>query len=338
MDVGTVGARHYRRQARIALTASRAATREWGRLDPARLTRSWYDAVGPRLVAVVAAGQHAAATGATEYVSQAVRAQGGQPEPDGTVAAAAFAGTAADGRPLDTLLYEPVITTKTALGNGTLLDRAIQQGLADLLRIVSTEVADAGRSAVGAGIMSDRVCTGYVRVLSPPSCARCTILAGKVFHTATAFARHPHCDCVNLPTIAGVAPHVTDPGDYFRSLPTAEQNRIFTASGAQAIRDGADIYSVVNASRSVTTLDAYGRKVVATLEGTTYRGGFYRQMRAEAERRTGTRFARSRSEVERGLPRFELRTPRLMPSEIYLLADGDRSEAIRLLRRFGYLT
>lgn len=318
MDVGTVGTRHYKRQARIALGASRAVAREWRQMNTADLTGSWTSGTGARVLATVVAAQKTAATGSTEYVDQAVQAQGGASNTQGlTVDAAAFAGVAADGRPLDSLLYEPVITTKVALGDGSLLDDALQQGLADMLRIVASEVADAGRSAVGAGIMANRTCTGYVRVLSPPSCARCTVLAGKVFHTAVAFQRHPHCDCVNMPSIQGVAPHTTDPGDYFNSLSAAEQNRIFTQAGAQAVRDGADIGQVVNARRGMYAVgDRYGLK--GTSEGMTRRGLARQRLRA----------------LERGgrAPG----TVRLMPESIYRIAS-DREDAIRLLYRYGYL-
>jgi len=124
---------------------------------------------------------------------------------------------------------------------------------------------------------------------------------------------------------------------FFNNLSRAEQDRRFTIGGAEAIRNGADIYKVVNASRGVQTLDAYGKKVVATLEGTTRRGEFYQQMRREVEQRTGQRFARTGADVEQGLPRFHLRTPRLTPGEILKLSE-DRDELIRLLRRFGYLS
>jgi hypothetical protein len=42
----------------------------------------------------------------------------------------------------------------------------------------------------------------------------------------------------------------TDPYAYFRSLSEAEQNRTFGEIEAQAVRDGADIYRVVNLGRS----------------------------------------------------------------------------------------
>jgi hypothetical protein len=59
-------------------------------------------------------------------------------------------------------------------------------------------------------------------------------------------------------------------------------------------------------------------------------------MRREAEQRTGQRFARTGADVEQGLPRFHLRTPRLTPGEILRLSE-DRDELIRMLKRFGYL-
>ena len=118
------------------------------------------------------------------------------------------------------------------------------------------------------------------------------------------------------------------PKTYFHSLSAAEQNRIFTAAGARAIRDGASMSSVVNARRGMYTADAYRRTLAATREGTTRHGAFYRAERAAA-------IARGRVPASgRG---FQLRTPRLLPEEIYRLA-GSRDEAIAMLRRFGYLT
>jgi hypothetical protein len=128
-----------------------------------------------------------------------------------------------------------------------------------------------------------------------------------------------------------------DPRRYFDGLSRAEQNRVFGEAGARAIREGADMAQVVNARRGMYTTTAYGRRVTATREGATRRGSFYRQELARTEERTGIRFARDRSEARRGLPRFELRTPRLMPEQIFELAES-RDEAIAMLRRFGYLT
>lgn len=85
---------------------------------------------------------------------------------------------------------------------------------------------------------------------------------------------------------------------------------------------------VVNARRGMYTTEAYGRTLQATREGATRRGAFYRQER---------RRAIDRSLVPSSGRGFQLRTPRLLPEEIFRLADS-RDEAIAMLRRFGYLT
>ncbi|MER7155027.1 hypothetical protein ABT366_29940, partial [Streptomyces lydicus] len=186
--------------------------------------------------------------------------------------------------------------------------------------------------AAGASIAGNRTINGYVRVVNPPACSRCIILAGTEYGWNAGFQRHPRCDCVHMPTklIARGRHHpgVFDSQRYFNSLSHAEQNRIFTAAGAQAVRDGASLTSVVNARRGMYTADSYGRRVRATRESTTRRGQWFRAERQRA--------------IQRGLvPRsgrgFRLTSPRLLPEEIYRLA-GDRSEAIAMLRRFGYLT
>jgi hypothetical protein len=255
-------------------------------------------------------------------------------------------------------MVRPLITAYRAIGQGASADEGLRAGRGLLATIVRSEVADAGRGAVGVGITGRRTIQGYVRVVQPPACARCVILAGKEYGWNKGFQRHPRCDCIHLPTTL-IARHqhrgglhgdsfspttrpgssargFTDPRAYFQGLSRAEQDRVFTSAGAQAIRDGGDMGQIVNARRGMTTVDSYGRRVAATTEGTTRRGYFYRQERARTEARTGTRFAR-RGDVGRGLPRFQLRTPRLMPEEIYRLAS-DREDAIRMLRRFGYLT
>jgi len=73
----------------------------------------------------------------------------------------------------------------------------------------------------------------------------------------------------------------------------------------------------------MTTVTRYGRQVQATREGTTRRG-LYGSRAAKFEKAAGARYARAK-------------TPRLMPEEIYRLADGDREHAIRLLKRNGYI-
>lgn len=92
--------------------------------------------------------------------------------------------------------------------------------------------------------------TGYTRVLVPPSCSRCTILAGRHYPYSAGFLRHPRCDCVHAPYVGDKPPAVRSPEDAFRSMSEVEQDATFTKAGAEAIRQGADMGRVVNARQS----------------------------------------------------------------------------------------
>ncbi|MEV8395594.1 MULTISPECIES: VG15 protein [Bacillati] len=334
----TVQATRWRaEQQALAARAMLTADALWRKVDPRRIQASW-KAIAAQMTALLISAQQASAEGAQAYVAAVVGELGGTSRPEGTLTPAAFAGWAADGRSLSSLLELPPITALTEIAAGAPEDLALQRSRSQLMRIMSTEVADAGRSAVGASITANRTCTGYVRVVSGGACSRCIVLAGQIYGSWTAFKRHPHCMCVHEPTIRGRKGATVNPDQYFRELSRAEQDRRFGRAGAQALRDGGDISAIVNARRrgAVYTADAYGRRVLATREGTTRRGSFYRQERDRTSARTGIRFARDRTEARSGLPRFELRTPRLMPEEIYRLAEN-RAEAIAMLRRFGYI-
>ncbi|GAX57324.1 hypothetical protein [Streptomyces olivochromogenes] len=329
-----------RSQQRAVIQTTVTMERLWKRLAAADLSGSWLQGLGAAMVRAVSAGQLVAASTGQPYIEAMVRMDGlsnDYLEQAARVDARSFSGVAADGRTLDSLLYLPVIRTKTLIGGGLTLQEAMLAGQAQLLRIAASEVADAGRGAAGVAMVANRSVTGYVRQVRAGACARCAILAGRWYRWNADFQRHKRCACYGVPaTDARPGRHV-NPMSFFNGLSRAEQDRRFTIGGAEAIRNGADIYKVVNAGRSTVTLDAYGKKVVATLEGTTRRGEFFQQMRREAEQRTGQRFARGRADVEQGLPRFHLKTPRLTPSEILRLSE-DRDELIGMLKRFGYLS
>ncbi|MEV4437492.1 hypothetical protein AB0K09_00495 [Streptomyces sp. NPDC049577] len=326
-------------QQRAVVQTAAAVARLWRLLDGSDLSRSWLAGVGAALLRAVTAGQILAVTPADAYV-RALMAADGLAEPDlvaGRINPRAWGGWAADGRPLDSLLYQPVIRTKTLIRGGMTLQESMTAGLLDLQRIAVSEVADAGRSGLGAAMAADRRVVGYVRVVRPGACARCAILAGRWYRWNADFKRHKRCQCYGVPASEERRGRMVNPQRFFEGLSRAEQNRRFTAAGAQAIRDGADIFAVVNARRGIYRVEAYGRQVSATHEGATRRSTFYRQMLRETEARTGQRFGTSRADIEQGLPIFRLRTPRLLPEEIYRIADG-RADVIRLLRRFAYLT
>ena len=345
-----IARRYYAAQQRVVRSTNNRVQALWSQLNWQDLSSSWAALVGPRVVEAVTAGQLRAAAQTDPYLDAMVAADGADPEVGGRVRPQAFAGYASDGRALDSLLYIPVVTTKESIAVGADQVDAMMRGLNQLLRMSATQVADAGRTATGAGIAGRRTIQGYIRVATAPCCARCAILSGKEFGWNAGFQRHPRCDCIHMPatlvarsslrrghlerqemfptTGRGGPRGFVDANRYFESLSRAEQDRVFTIAGARAIRDGADISSVVNARRGMYTAAAYGRTVRATREGVTRRGAFYRSERAQAV---------ARGQVPALGRGFQLRTPRLLPEEIYRLADS-RDEAIVMLRRFGYLT
>lgn len=316
-----LAAAHSARRRRVAAASVLRAVRSWRRMDTRDLDSSWATA-GRAIRDAVVTGQLNAAASAQAYVDDAVTAQGESPEAGGlSVSPEAFAGIAADGRDLDSLLYLPVIRTKQAIGSGLSVQDAAGLGERFLRMLVDSEVADAGRAADGVGMTADRRVVGYIRVVSAGACGRCVVLAGRWYHSSEAFLRHPHCQCQNVPDtrIHGLSQHLTDSRDYFDSLSGAEQDRAFTVAGARAIRDGADVNAVVNARRSMYDMGStYGRRLPATREGMTRRGLPSKRLKQlEASGRAPAR-------------------GRLMPEAIYQLAS-DRQDAIRLLYRYGYL-
>lgn len=329
-------------QRRAILQATIRAVHLWKELQGSDMSGAWMGGVGRAMVQAVAAGQLLAASTGQSYVDAMVSASHELSDYSpgaSTVNVRSLSGVAADGRALDSLLYLPVIRAKTLIRSGVSQRQAYLGGQVDLQRMVTSEIADAGWSATRLAMTSNHAVNGYVRCIRPGACARCAVLAGRVYHWSADFARHPHCGCYGVPATKNYHAHITDADSFFSGLSRAEQDRRFTAAGAQAIRDGADISSVVNARRkgAMYTTTAYGRQVRATREGTTRRGDYYYTARRQAESETGTRYARSGAQVEAGMPSFRLRTPRLMPEEIYAMAR-ERTEVIGLLRRYGYLS
>lgn len=237
---------HYRRQQAITAAVSAVARKEWAALDAADLDGTWRP-VAARVLAGVVAGQVAAASQAEPYVRRALAEQGIDAPPEAVVRPRAFAGRAADGRSLVTLLGESVIAAKAASAAGGSLAEVSAAGLVSLLRIVGSEVTDAGRSADGVAIVARPRLTGYVRMLTPPSCSRCAILAGRWYRWSAGFQRHRGCDCVHVPSLEDTSEDLrTDPMQAFRSGKVTGLSKAET----KAVNDGADLAKVVNAHRS----------------------------------------------------------------------------------------
>ncbi len=160
---------------------------------------------------------------------------------------------------------------KTAVSRGVAPEDALAQVSRWMTGVALTMLADTRRDVFQADLISRPRVTGYVRMLTPPSCSRCVILAGKRYLWNAGFQRHPRCDCIHIPASEAIAGDLTvDPYAYFRGLSPAEQDRAFGEIEAQAIRDGGDIYRVVNFGRSGLGTAAgnrrYGTPFKRTLE------------------------------------------------------------------------
>lgn len=268
----------------------------------------------PRIAATAAGYQFASASLSSQTVAGYAAARP-------LTNAAAFSGVSSLGFPLT----EPIIAT---------IDRIIPapveplpqpwwddaaKFVADLEQLFASEVADAARTASQVEFVARPDWQNYVRMLTPPSCARCTILAGRVYRDLDAFQRHPQCDCVMVPVQDWQDAHdkglVASPRDAFAK----GQVRGLSKADAQAVADGADLDKVVNATRGTSapgitnayTTKVFGHKVKATHEGTTKRAAW--------RKANPTRLVR------------------LRPESIYEIAD-DHADAVRLLRLYGYIT
>lgn len=258
---------HLLEQRRFQTVGAAAAQRAWRLSNPRSLL--------PALIRLQTEAARAAIAGVAAMLAE----QNIAAPPMAQVDPRGFAGAASDGRPLDTLLDQA--TTMYAL---------------EMMAL--TQIADAGRVAAGVAITA-RPRVGWTRMVNPPCCPRCAILAGKYFRWNQGFQRHPNCDCRHIPTQEDVVGDVrTDPKSLFGS---GHVNGV-TRAEQKAINDGADINRVINARRSQYMDDA-GRHL--TREATTRRGG------APVIRYT--------------------------PEEIYRQVGDDQAAAIRALKKFGYL-
>lgn len=139
-------------------------------------------------------------------------------------------------------IAEAILNLASFTTDAPTVDRMISQVDTDLEfdRLVASIVTDAARAAesVATAVRPDIY---HVRFLSPPSCARCAILAGRVYRWSDGFERHPGCDCSMIPTTVAT-PLVQDVDELIAN----GQVRGLSKDDLQALRDGANLNQVVN--------------------------------------------------------------------------------------------
>jgi len=301
-----------------------------------------YAAIEPTLLAVVRTAQERVAAGAADYIP-AVLDETGQHaavNPFARVSSSALVGVTGDGRPVDSLLYESVIGSKVRVSSGSSTMEALRTQGQWLTSAVGTLLSDTGRQAESLH-MGVRPVSGYVRMLEPPSCSRCVVLAGKWFKKNQGFQRHPKCDCRHIPSSESIAGDMTvDPVSYFDSLTPAQQDATFTKAGAEALRADANMSQVVNARRGMRPAQVGGRDILITSEGTTKRAVAYRAgvgSRGAESVISGSAMRNTRNGPElRLVHQTRAKKPRLMPETIQQIAT-DRADYLRLLNLNGYM-
>jgi hypothetical protein len=240
-------AAHYTQQQGISALTGNAVARLWRRMG-ADFDSSWSE-IRPKVLQVVRAGQLAAAQASVGYVAN-VLAETGQDggDPAGVIDPAVFAITASDGRDLGTLLDEAPISAKVAVGDGIDVDTALAQSGRFLTMVTLTQVADASREYVAADMGVRPQVTGWVRMLNPPSCDALRHPRREVVPLEPGLPAPPALRLPAHPLAARTRPATSPPTPTPTSgpSPTASRTRLFGRSNARAIRDGGDIYRVVN--------------------------------------------------------------------------------------------
>lgn len=351
MTARTDALAYHRDLSRLSGQAAAIALRSWRRVDRADISGSWR-ALLPDILALLIGAQIVAAELADPYLADAL-GDGPDVDPGG------YAGMTTGGVPVGDLLYLPVIDAKQHIAAGSSAAGALRQSSELLQMYMRSTVADTGRLAVSAGMGARPHSSGYYRMLVPPSCPRCAILAGRWYRWNSGFRRHPRCDCVHIPV------QETDDSHLFDARKAIEQGQVHGLSEAdrRAIVDyGANPAQVVNATQGMYT--AYGGRSFTTTATTrkgvagarilrrdmdrilgrpttgTYRNfGFdrYRAQQYSELLRKGKTYTRlTRSGRRQTYSYRYANTPRPTPETI--LADArTREDAVRLLTNYGYI-
>ncbi|MDT9407912.1 hypothetical protein [Corynebacterium rouxii] len=304
----------------------------WNRnrpMDPS----AWFEIYAEEFTKRVTEAQLEAASIAIGSVDTALALQGYDGTPLGHASPEAFTGITGSGQPIMGLAYAQGLRITEAIDNGaTEVERAkLWKYSGQVLQMATqTAISDASRIAKLTNLIA-RPRTTWVRIVRPPCCARCAILAGKRGGAGLGFQRHPGCDCDAIPVSEETSDMhklwIFDVDKYFAQLSEKDQNKIFTIAGAQAIRDGADPSQVINARRGMkVAADRFGTRTVMTSEGTTKRGWASMYLRQQYDSKMSKRGRYMRTSRQR-----------LMPEEIYKIAGGDRDIAVSLLHKNGFL-
>jgi len=337
-------ARASRREHQAALTAVRRQWRRMGR----DFDTSWLS-VAPALLAIIATAQERTARLADAYVP-AVLEETGQTRSVAAAAEtnlAAFVGVTGSGAAVaDQIGLAPIrakqarqshishddLTGATTMVPGMTEAQALASAGQWLTATVGTILSDTGRAVETTG-MATRNVAGYVRMLVPPSCGRCAVLAGRWYRSREAFQRHPGCDCRHIPSSERIGGDMTlDLHSYLDGLDDAGRIKVLgSKANLEAWRDyGADPQQIINAYRGGlrTAQDVRGNTVRYTTDAAT------RRSLATYRMRNASRLERDAGAVLLANGRTGL--VRRMPETILRTTQG-REAILRQLRLYGWI-
>lgn len=324
---------HARLQRLEQQAAVASVERQWRRMNR-DFDASW-TRVAPVVLGIVTTAQARMVRRADEYIP-AVLEDTGQTRtlrPDALTNTDAFVGVAGNGMQTSAVIGTATIRAKQGVSRGLTEFQALQQAGNWLTQTVGTILSDTERAVEATGI-GTRGVTGWVRMLTPPSCGRCVVLAGKWYARNQGFERHPRCDCRHIPASEAVGEdlRISVP-DYLASLDKAGQVKVLGSEANWRAWDefGADPNQIINAYRSKmsTAQDLRGNTVRYTAAGSSRRGfGGGRMSRA------------SRMDLDAGAVVAPGRTNpalvRRMPETILRTTEG-REQTLRQLRLYGWV-
>lgn len=248
-------------QQRIAAVTAVAMANVWRRVGD-DFDAGWAN-VRPQAIATMQLGRAATIHRASPYIADVLRETGQAAAPVGVLNPGRFLEYAPNGMPVSVTLDAAPLKAKHAIAAGMSVMEARALVGRWLTGTTLTMLADTRRDVYQADIIQRPTVTGYVRMVHAGACNRCIILAGKWFRWNKGFARHPNCYCTHIPAAEKSSGDLTtDPYEHFNSMDEKSQNRTFGKNQAQAVRDGADIYRVVNSKTAGMT----------TVGGSTARG------------------------------------------------------------------
>lgn len=325
-------AAEYGQQSRKEHQAAVAAVRRvWRRATP-DFDESW-TRLSPQIIAIIALAQSRMAVLADEYIP-AVLEETGQTrsiKAAATVNTSAFVGVTGSGAAVADQLSLTPIRAKQAVSFGGSSTQALSAAGVWLSGAVGTILSDTGRAVETTG-MGVRSVGGYVRMLEPPSCGRCAVLAGKYYRKNQGFQRHPQCDCRHIPASESVAgDYRVDFNDYLVSLSEEEQVKLLGSRANWKAWDeyNADPMQIINSYRwgLQTAQDASGRVIKFSEVGSTKRGIAGKRMRnaTQLDRFAGAVNVDGKRQLVRRMP------------ETILTTTQGREQILRQLRLYGWV-